>query len=113
MTPLQTPVTRAEKHYNMAHKRGRCIIERCFGMMKRRFPCLNLLRLKLDTVLAVIVAVGVLWNMSVMRHEPEVGGPEPEEEVPGDDAPHGVEGNAGAIVTGQLRRRQLINTHFN
>ena len=79
-------------------------------MMKRRFPCLNLLRVKLDTVLAVIVDVGVLWNISVMRHEPEVGGPEPDEEVPGDDAPHGVEGDARAIVTGQLRRRQLINT---
>jgi hypothetical protein len=36
-----------------------------FGVLKRRFPCLrNGLRLKLDTTVKVIVACGVLHNIS-------------------------------------------------
>ena len=43
-------------------------IENLFGVLKRRFPCLQRgLRLNLDTSLSVIVACGVLHNIAGMR----------------------------------------------
>lgn len=63
MVPLRDPMTVAEKRYNKAQIKTRNTIERCFGVWKRRFPCLNHLRLKMKTSLAVIVAVGVLHNI--------------------------------------------------
>ena len=73
--------------YNAAQKRTRRIIERIFGRLKRQFPCLNYLRLKLDNVFAVIVACSVLWNISIQRRDPEIHGPACDE-IPGDIRPH-------------------------
>eukprot|EP00057_Strongylocentrotus_purpuratus_P007635 XP_011662109.1 PREDICTED: putative nuclease HARBI1 [Strongylocentrotus purpuratus] len=107
MTPLLHPRDRSQQRYNRAQIRGRNIIERTFGMMKRRFPCLNQLGLKLETTLTTIVAVVVLWNLSIMRNEPQVNGPEPQEN-PGDLLPPDGANN----IAGQLRRQWLIEHHF-
>ena len=49
-----------EVRYNTAHRRTRCVIERCFGLLKRRFPSLHLeLRTALANTLVIIVAVAV------------------------------------------------------
>ncbi|CAI6359742.1 unnamed protein product [Macrosiphum euphorbiae] len=37
-TPLLNPVTNAEKNYNKAHIKTRNIVERVFGVWKRKFP---------------------------------------------------------------------------
>ena len=42
LTPILKPKDTGEVRYNTAHRRTRCIIERCFGLLKRRFPCLHL-----------------------------------------------------------------------
>lgn len=48
------------------------MIERVFGIWKRRFPVLAYgLRLKLDTVLSIIPAIAVLHNIARDMHEPE------------------------------------------
>ncbi|CAH1365966.1 unnamed protein product [Tenebrio molitor] len=53
-----------QEAYNTAHIATRNTVERFFGVLKRRFPCLrNGLRLKLDTTVKVIVACGVLHNI--------------------------------------------------
>lgn len=31
-----------EARYNTTHRRTRCVIDRCFGLLKRRFPCTSL-----------------------------------------------------------------------
>eukprot|EP00057_Strongylocentrotus_purpuratus_P033541 XP_791763.2 PREDICTED: putative nuclease HARBI1 [Strongylocentrotus purpuratus] len=108
MTPLLQPANPAEQRYNTAHKRGRCIIERTFGQMKRRFPCLKGLRLKLETTMTTIVAVTVLWNISLERREPEIDGPEVLHEIPGDIRPL----PGGRNVEGLIRRDNLIRQHF-
>nr|CAI5856834.1 unnamed protein product [Callosobruchus analis] len=60
MTPPANPVTR-----------GRNSIEMVFGIWKRRFPVVAYgIRLKIETVLAIIVATTVLHNMSCDMHEP-------------------------------------------
>ena len=51
------PKNAVEVRYNTAHKRTRCVIERCFVLLKRRFPCLHLgLRTVLPNTLVIIVA---------------------------------------------------------
>lgn len=64
---LLTPVNAtnaSEEAYNRAHITTRNTVERLFGVLKRRFPCLqNGMRLKLNTTIKVIVACGVLHNI--------------------------------------------------
>lgn len=72
MTPLANPGTRGERLYNEALIRTRNSIERIFGIWKRRFPVVAYgLRLKINTVLAVIVATIVLHNVARDMNEPE------------------------------------------
>lgn len=42
LTPLLNPVGRSQMLYNESQIRTRNIIERCFGVWKRRFPVLSL-----------------------------------------------------------------------
>ena len=47
MTPILEPRTRSEEAYNSAHIATRNVVERSFGVLKRRFPCLRMgLRIK-------------------------------------------------------------------
>ncbi|XP_063819580.1 putative nuclease HARBI1 [Pseudophryne corroboree] len=41
LTPLSVPDSPAEHNYNHAHKSTRDVIERCFGVLKSRFRCLD------------------------------------------------------------------------
>ncbi|XP_063222478.1 putative nuclease HARBI1 [Bacillus rossius redtenbacheri] len=114
-TPLLQPATRAELRYNSSHKATRNTIERTFGVLKRRFPILAMkLRVKLDTVLQVIVATAVLHNIAIASKEgeapvdPDVNpgvqayGPVP---VPVQDRPQRIQATAA--------RTALINTVFS
>jgi len=47
LTPVASPTTPAHQRYNFAHIQTRNAVERAFGVVKRRFPCLRLgLRVK-------------------------------------------------------------------
>ncbi|KAH3730466.1 hypothetical protein DPMN_056454 [Dreissena polymorpha] len=41
LTPKLNPITQQEVRYNAAHRRGRVVVERAFGMLKSRFRCLH------------------------------------------------------------------------
>jgi hypothetical protein len=40
LTPYAAPINDPQQRFNVAHKKSRCVIERFFGMVKRRFPAL-------------------------------------------------------------------------
>jgi len=68
LTPLAQTTTDGERRYNFRQIRTRNPIERCFGVVKRRFPCLQLgLRTKLATSYKVIVSCFILQNIA-RRH---------------------------------------------
>ena len=72
-TPYPHPQTRSEERYNGAHKTTRCIIERSFGVLKRRFHILHCeIRMAPDRACTMIVACFVLHNIAVSLREPEV-----------------------------------------
>jgi len=71
MTPLANPTTASETAYNAAHAKTRNVIERCFGVMKSRFRCLDrsggTLLYSAEKTCKIVVAVAVLHNMCISR----------------------------------------------
>nr|XP_027219885.1 putative nuclease HARBI1 [Penaeus vannamei] len=61
LTPVQGPTTDKERRYNTAHTKTRHVIERAFGVLKRRFAFLSQpVRTKLETTKKIIMACVVL-----------------------------------------------------
>ena len=70
MTPLTNPQTDEELTYNNIQGRTRIIVERTFGVWKRRFPCLSRgLTTKLICSTTTVVACAVLHNMSLIFND--------------------------------------------
>ncbi|XP_070521825.1 putative nuclease HARBI1 [Cardiocondyla obscurior] len=72
MTPLLQTHNRAEELYNESQIRTRNVIERAFGVWKRRFPMLAIgMRVSIVTVQAIVVATAVLHNIARQMNNPE------------------------------------------
>lgn len=104
---LRTPLLNrsrsdAETRYNATHRRTRGIIERCFGIRKRRFPCLRPgLRTALRNSVVVVVAIASLHNFAILQREENLDGDDVDDDVP-EDPPPGADasgnGNADQIL---------------
>ena len=65
-TPVKNPLTPEEQRYNRQHARGRAVIERTNGILKRRFFCLgSQLRIAIDRVPSTIYACCILHNKAL------------------------------------------------
>lgn len=107
MTPILRPTNEGEVRYNIAHRRTRCIIERCFGILKRRFPCLHSgMRTFLRNTLVIIVAVAVLHNFALSQREPNFD----DDMADDDDVPCDVINAANA--SGTAKRQLIISQYF-
>lgn len=92
ITPFINTATPAQEAFNRAQISTRNTIERCFGVLKRRFPCLHSgMQLKLRKVYKVIIACVVLHNMALelddyvvldneIEEEPDIVQPLPQDQ---------------------------------
>uniref|UniRef100_A0A671MZD7 DDE Tnp4 domain-containing protein n=1 Tax=Sinocyclocheilus anshuiensis TaxID=1608454 RepID=A0A671MZD7_9TELE len=111
LTPILNPSTPAEKRYNTCHIAARGLVERVFGVWKKRFPCLqNGLRTKLDTTLAVIVALAVLYNFGKRLGDEVLSEFEVDYRIEHTED-EGEEHNA-VTANGNAVQRTLIENHF-
>ena len=109
LTPISPPPQDAPSvRYNRAQIKTRNIVERTFGIWKRRFPCLSKgLGNKLPTVSYIIVACAVLHNLSLILND-RMSLPENE-----DDDRHD-QGNSlvPSSTSGFLIRNTIIENYF-
>ncbi|GFW65980.1 putative nuclease HARBI1 [Trichonephila clavipes] len=72
LTPFGNPRSLSEARYNKSHVLTRNTIERKYGILKRRFPCLSIgLNCHIDRVPAIVVACCVLHNLCIRLEDPE------------------------------------------
>lgn len=120
LTAVPNPRNRAEERFNVAHKRGRSVVERTFGTLKARFRCLDrsggCLLYSPERCVNIIVSCLVLHNICVERNTPvpnrEDGEEEEEEEEDEDEREYeaiaqGQDGRA-AVIARQLLIDQLF-----
>ena len=82
MTPFVSPQTPSEHRYNQAHKTTRSVVERTIGIVKRRFPGLQVgLRQQPRRAAATIMAAMCLHNVAVERREPLEEGPDQHDDM--------------------------------
>ena len=106
MTPYPDPVTQPERRYSRALKVTRSLIERTFGVLKRRFHVLHSEnRMAPDRVCTIVVACCILHNIAIDNNEPL---PNFDDSVPWDEEDDNFVGNE----TGQAVRAHIANTYF-
>lgn len=113
MTPFRTLQTEEQQAFNKLHKRERCIIERCFGQVKQRFPILqHKIRLALDKTPSVVLSCFVLHNVAKYLQDEDF----PIENLPLNEIGEEVEeeGNVqGRGVARRLEIARIIHENYN
>lgn len=111
MTPFLAATTPAQARFNTAHCKTRCAIERLNGVLKRRFACLNYLRVEPQGACNIILACIVLHNIATRHNVPlrddVYDAPEPVEEP---DQPLAFCQNEG--LTGRVVRDAIVRNYF-
>ena len=109
MTPYLNPKTRQEENFNRAHKVTRCLIERTFGLLKRRFHVLHSeVRMAPDRVCIIIAACCILHNIAVTLREPD-----PEDcDMEDDGCAADLHSQYHGRETGNAVRQHITNTYF-
>lgn len=108
---MRNPVTPPERKYNKAQIRTRNIIERVFGVWKRKFPCLQRgLANAPSTIVNIIIACAMLHNIS-RKYQNNLNADSDEE---GDILEEEyVEDNDENNLLGPAARSAYIMRHFN
>jgi hypothetical protein len=72
ITPLLNPANPGQQLFNEAQIRTRNPKERCFGVLKRRFPALALgIHLSIEKVEPLVIASAVLHNIACTLNDTE------------------------------------------
>ncbi|XP_050704623.1 putative nuclease HARBI1 isoform X1 [Eriocheir sinensis] len=71
LTPIQVPKTVKEEHYNESHIKTRNLIEKTFGIWKKRFGLLSTpMRTALSTSKKIVTACAILHNIAILNKLP-------------------------------------------
>lgn len=96
ITPILAPAAPSEIRFNNSHAKTRSVVERAFGVWKRRFHLLHSenRHSRVEDVVLDIRACGVLHNIAVQRNQEDFDEPFPDEQplpVPyeGEESGHG------------------------
>jgi len=114
LTPVLNAHSQKEMAYNTAHCSTRCTIERCIGVVKRRWHCLhNELRVAPAKACKIICACLILHNRATELCHP-VPDDLPLEEQP--DAPSAEDAcqptEHARVTAAKLARQHLIQQFF-
>lgn len=73
ITPLNNPLKQGENIFNESQIRSRNVVERTFGIWKRRFPVLSIgRRCNITLVQQMIIATAILHNICRQNNSPEL-----------------------------------------
>lgn len=113
LTPLLNPETRAEKNYNFSHIQARNVIERSFGVLKRRFAYLmGPVRQEFKNAIPSITSCFVLHNFLIDQGD-VFDDPSEDGQDTTDDGPNNFDAKfLGNNVDGKNTRKNLIESHF-
>jgi len=111
---LRNPTTAPERKYNKAQIRTRNIIERTFGLWKRRFSCLRRsLTNAPETIVNIIITCALLHNMAQKYNTHDNNSySEEEEEEAEDRLPIPVEDIQNNIIADATRSAYILR-HFS
>ncbi|XP_028411145.1 putative nuclease HARBI1 [Dendronephthya gigantea] len=105
-TPYPEPETYSQRRFNRAHRVTRCLIERTFGVLKRRFHVLHgEVRMCPKRVCAIVVACCILHNIAIEHGEPL----DEEEEEP---LVEEINNYYDGVDTGTAVRNHIAATYF-
>lgn len=111
MTPVLSPASIRERNYNEAHVKTRNVIERAFGVWKKRFAVLSVpIRTKIETTKNIILACAVLHNIAINNKLPLPDQDGIEIEMP--EMPGGQDGRVHNNRAGVARRESIIERFF-
>ncbi|XP_063806565.1 putative nuclease HARBI1 [Pseudophryne corroboree] len=111
LTPLSQPDSPAEHSYNHAHKATRNVIERCFGVLKSRFRCLDksggLLLYSPSKVTRIVFCCCFLHNLCLNQHlaHDDVENSQQAEELE-------TSGDSVSTDVGRQVRQEVIQRYF-
>ncbi|KAL0882717.1 hypothetical protein ABMA27_001140 [Loxostege sticticalis] len=108
MTPLIDPQSQPERLYNESQIRTRNVVERTFGVWKRRFPAIgSKLRVDIKNIQPIIVATAILHNICI-NHKENI----PQETMNYPDIDMPIAEISTQRQSEQIYRNQLIQEYF-
>ena len=110
LTPFINPHTPPEVAYSRAFVSTRVTIERCNGVLKRRFHCLHAeLRYTPQRSCKTTTACVVLHNMALEFGTPD---PDQQDDSDGDDNEDNTVCNDNPTISGRAMRQRIVQEHF-
>lgn len=107
-TPVLNPISHAENRYNLSLKKTRNLVERSFGILKRKFPILSRrLQNKLRTSINIIICCAILHNITRLENVDI-----PEENINAQNIADMPEENVNENAAGREIRNRFIIQHF-